>query len=80
MEKREFKVGDKIVIMNWYGTHTIQVTKVTKLHAVCEVKRADGTGYVQKFKKEYIVDGNYYGVTLVPRINFDTNKYKVISE
>ena len=80
MEKREFKVGDKILITSWYGTHTIQVTKLTKLHAVCEVKRTDGTSYVSKFKKEYIVDGNYYGVTPVPKIDFNTNKYKVISE
>ena len=80
MEKREFKVGDKIIITNWYGTRTIQVTRVTKLHAVCEVKRADGTSYVNKFKKEYLVNGNYYNVTPVPKIGFGINKYKVISE
>ena len=52
-EKREFKVGDKIVKKNWYGTTTLKVTRVTKTQAICEVKRADGTGYVDKYRKEY---------------------------
>ena len=84
-EKREFKVGDKIVKKNWYGTTTLKVTRVTKTQAICEVKRADGTGYVDKYKKEYYVhfgeDGkvNDYSVTEIPRIQFNTNNYSVIT-
>lgn len=85
-EKREFKVGDKIVKKNWYGTTTLKVTRVTKTQAVCEVKRANGSGYVDKYRKEYSVyfgeDGNieYYSLTEIPRIEYNTNNYSVISE
>ncbi len=85
-EKREFKVGDKIVKKNRYGTTTLKVTRVTKTQAVCEVKRADGTGYVDKYRKEYSVyfdeDGKieYYSLTEIPRIEYNTNDYSVISE
>ena len=84
-EKREFKVGDKIVKKNWYATTTLTVTRVTKTQAICEVKRADGTGYVDKYRKEYYVyfdeDGKeYYSLTEIPRIEYNTNNYRVISE
>ena len=73
-EKREFKVGDKILKENWYGTTTLKVTRVTKTQAICEVKRADGTGYVDKYRKEY-----YVYLTEIPRIEYNTNKYSVIT-
>ena len=85
-EKREFKVGDKIVKKNWYCTTTLKVTRVTKTQAVCEVKRADGTGYVDKYRKEYYVyfdkEGkvSHYSLTEIPRIEYNTNEYSVITE
>lgn len=81
IEKKEFKVGDVIVVKNWATTYKLTVTRVTKLHAVCDVKREDGSGYTAKFKKEYEVtnSGNCF-VTPVPRVSWNTNTYTVISK
>ncbi len=80
--KAEFHVGDVIVTRNWYNTYPRTVTKVTKTQAICEVKREDGTGYISKFRKEYLVtktgDKVHYTVTPIPRIDWNTNEYTVI--
>ena len=82
--KKEFKVGDIIVIKNWATTYSITVTRVTKLHAVCEYTRKDGTSFTTKFKKYYDVfkggAGVHFHVTPVPRIEWNTNEYTVISK
>ena len=80
-EKKEFKVGDVIITKNWCTTYKRTVTRVTKLHAVCDIVREDGTGYTTKFKKEYQVykDGKAH-LTPVPRIDWDQNEYTVISK
>ena len=31
LTKKEFKVGDIIVVKNWAGTHSLTVTRLTKL-------------------------------------------------
>ena len=50
--KKEFKVGGIIVVKNWTGTHSLTVTRLTKLYAVCEYKRKDGTGFTAKYRKK----------------------------
>lgn len=79
-ENKEFKVGDVIVVKNCFTTYKLTVTRVTKLHAICDVKREDGTGYTAKFKKVYSVgnSGRCF-VRPVPRIEWNTNEYTVIS-
>ena len=81
---KEFKVGDKIVVKNWATRYTITVTRVTKLHAICEIKRKDGSGYIAKFKKNYSIfngsNGPHFMVSPVPRIEWNTNEYTVISK
>lgn len=79
-ENKEFKVGDVIVIENWATKCSVTVTRVTKLHAICEIKRADGTEYTYKFKKNYSACGNGFILTPVPRIEWNTNKYTVITK
>ncbi len=79
-ENKEFKVGDVIVVKNCFTTYKFTVTRVTKLHAICDVKREDGTGYTQKFKRGYSVFHNNKAiVSRVPRIEWDQNEYTVIS-
>lgn len=81
LEKKEFKAGDIIVIKNFTGKHSITVTRVTKTQAICEVRRKDGTGYVQKFRKTYEVSkGKHFYLTPIPRIEWNTNEYTVISK
>lgn len=80
LEKRKFEVGDVIVIKNWYNTTKIQVTRVTKTQAVCEIKRPDGTGYTRKYKIEYIPfaeNDNRAHVFPIPRTEWNTNEYYV---
>lgn len=80
-EKKEFKVGDIIVIKNFATKYSIPVTRVTKTQAICEVKRKDGTGYVQKFRKTYEVSkGKHFYLDPIPRIEWNTNEYTVISK
>lgn len=77
--KRTFEVGDVVIVKNWATEQRLRVTRVTKLHAICEVKRADGSGYSIKFKREYGVStSGCCFVSRVPRISFDMNEYKVI--
>lgn len=77
--KKIFEVGDVIVVKNWATTFKLTVTRVTKLHAICDVKREDGTGYTQKFKRDYSVfHNNKAFVRRVPRIEWDQNEYTVI--
>ncbi len=80
--KAKFQVGDVIITKSWYNTYPRTVTRVTKTQAICEVKREDGTGYISKFRKEYLVtktgDKVHYTVTPVPRIDWNTNEYTVI--
>ena len=67
--KKEFKVGDIIVVKNWTGTHSLTVTRLTKLYAVCEYKRKDGTGFTAKYRKSYDViegGGPVYVLTSLP--------------
>ena len=83
--KRDFKVGDVIVVKNFINTYSIKVTRVTKTQAICVVKRKDGTGYTAKYKKTYSFtnchDGTkHFYVTPIPRIEWNTNEYTVISE
>lgn len=78
-EKKEFKVGDVIVVKNWVTTYRLTVTRVTKLHAVCDVKRKDGSGYTAKFKKTYEESNNgKFFLTPVPRVDWNTDEYTVI--
>ena len=77
--KKTFEVGDVIVVKNWATTFKLTVTRVTKLHAICDVKRKDGTGYTQKFKRDYSVFYNNKAfVRPVPSIEWDQNEYMVI--
>ena len=84
-EKKEFKVGDVIITKNCFNTYKRTVTRVTKLHAICETVRKDGTKYTSKFKKEYILYKNDQKqencgkahLTPVPRIDWNTNEYYV---
>ena len=77
--KKTFEVGDVILVKNWVNTYKLTVTRVTKLHAICDVKREDGTGYTQKFKRDYSVfHNNKAFVRQVPRIDWDQSEYTVI--
>ena len=76
--KKTFEVGDVIVVKNWATTYSLTVTRVTKLHAICDVKREDGSGYTAKFKRDYSVFHNKAFVRRVPRIEWDQNEYTVI--
>ena len=77
--KKIFEVGDVIVVKNCFNTFSVTVTRVTKLHAICDVKREDGTGYTMKFKRDYSVFYNKTAfVRRVPRIEWDQNEYTVI--
>ena len=82
--KKEFKVGGIIVVKNWTGTHSLTVTRLTKLYAVCEYKRKDGTGFTAKYRKSYdVIEGGScvrFNVTPVPRIEWNSNEYTVISK
>lgn len=84
LTKKEFKVGDIIVVKNWVGTQSFTVTRLTKLYAVCEYKRKDGTGFTAKYQKYYDVlegeSGVHFNVTPVPRIEWNSNEYTVISK
>ena len=77
--KKIFEVGDVIVVKNCFTTYSLTVTRVTKLHAICDVKREDGSGYTAKFKRDYLVFyNNKASVRRVPRIEWDQNEYTVI--
>lgn len=77
--KKFFEVGDVIVVKNWATTFKLTVTRVTKLYAICDVKRKDGTGFTMKFKRDYSVfHDNKAFVRRVPRIEWDQNEYTVI--
>lgn len=82
MEKvieKEFKVGDKIVVTPRYGAkYTLTVTRLTKLHAVCETKNLMGTKISFKFKKNWRKNGNYFSVRPVPVPDWITTTYEVI--
>lgn len=80
-EQKEFKVGDVIIVSNWYGKTKYEVTRVTKTQAICEIKRENGTGFTVKYKRKYSVcgSGNCL-VTPVPFINWSTNEYTVVSK
>ena len=82
-EKKEFKVGDMIITKNFTGISKRFVTRVTKTQAICVVKRADGTSYTAKYRKEYEVwecDGKkHFHVDPVPRIEWDMNERSVIT-
>lgn len=79
--KKNFEVGDIIVTKNFMGTYKTLVTRVTKTQAICEVKRADGTGYIAKYRREYVKypTGTVF-ITPIPRIDWDTNEYSVIAK
>ena len=80
-EKKEFKVGDVIVVKNWAATYRYEVTRVTKTQAICDIRRKNGTGYTAKFRKEYSkYDNGAFHITPIPRIEWNTNEYTVISE
>lgn len=80
MEK-QFKVGDKIVVKNWYATRTYEVYRVTKTQAIVRINdRCDG-----KYRINYNVTdlGNgrkFYSVNPIPRIEWNTNEYEVIEK
>lgn len=79
--KKEFNVGDTVVIENWATTLSVDVTRLTKTTAVCRTEN----GYEYKFKKEYEAcereDGSmFYYVYPVPRIRWNTNRYSVIAK
>lgn len=57
-EKREFKVGDILLVSSWASICKYKVTRVTKTQAICEVKRSDGTSFSSKYRKEYTVVSN----------------------
>ena len=81
-EQKKFNVGDVIIVKNWLGEQKYEVTRVTKTQAICEIKRKDGTGFTARYKREYSVcgSGDYYYVTPIPFIEWNTNKYIVVSK
>lgn len=77
--KKTFEVGDVIIVKNWAGTSKLTVTRVTKLHAICDVKRKDGTSYAAKFKRDYsLFHGEKASVRRVPYAEWDQNEYTII--
>ena len=80
-KQKEFKVGDVIIVKNWFGKRKHEVTRVTKTQAICEIKREDGTGFTVKYKRKYLVgESGYCHVTPVPFIEWNTNEYTVVSK
>ena len=79
--KKQFKVGDKVVVTPTYGSvHTYTITRLTKTMAIAEYKNSVGTKCSERFGIEYRIDGNYYSITRFPREAhiWDRNDYKVI--
>ena len=85
-EKREFKVGDIVLVKNWMGTTKYVINRVTKTQAISDVLNEDGTKrYSLKFRKTYYVWGEEngitrIGVTPVPIIEWNTNEYFLVEE
>ena len=74
---RELKVGDKILIENWFnGKRVVTITRVTKTKAVAHIVRNDNTSYDYSFDKVVGVNNE---VKPKPRIDFDTTKRTLIS-
>lgn len=79
--KKQFKVGDKIVVTPIFGqVHTYTITRVTKTMAIAEYKNSVGEKCSARFGIDYRIYGNYVSITRFPREAFtwDRNEYKII--
>lgn len=81
--KKQFKVGDVVIIKNCYGSSVEEVIRLTKTQAI--TKSIANENLLGKFRIDYIAydigDGKtHYSVTPVPYIEWDTNEYVVIAK
>lgn len=78
----EFKVGDKIKMIAWYGSHIVVINRVTKTQAIADVFDNDGKiRYRYKFSKYYDIwdEGTMrINVHPIPRVNYNTTDYYLI--
>ena len=80
MEK-QFKVGDKIVVKNWYATKTYEVYRVTKTQAIVHVNDVyDGKYCINYDVTDLGNEKKYYDVHTIPRAKYSTNEYEVIEK
>lgn len=85
-EKREFKVGDIVLVKTWMNTTKYVINRVTKTQAISDVLNEDGTKrYSFKLRKTYYIWGEEngitrIGVTPVPIIAWNTNEYFLVEK
>lgn len=79
--EKQFKVGDKIVEKTWLGTHTYEVTRVTKTQAVIKFNEHCEGKYRINYRVYDLGNGmKSYSVTPIPRIEWNTTQYEVIEK